>query len=120
MNEYKTKLCGKENVEYFCRTKTKEVTLQNIHSFDKKDVALGPSTPTKMEVSSSSTKSKSKGLTHKKRDILEVIKDDLAMRQIFLRKLLDNDVRDGNSCSAESASKPEIEDSQDSQDPYDL
>ena len=96
-NEYKTKLCGKENVEYFCTTKTKIVTLQNIHSFDKKDIALGPSTLKKMEVSSSSTKSKSKGLTEKQRDILEVLKYEPAIKQIFLRKLLDIDVTDDNS-----------------------
>ena len=101
-NEYETKLCGKENVEYFCITKTKKFTLQNIHSFDEKDVARGPSTQTKMEVSSSSTKSKSKGLTQKQRDILEVLKDDPAIRQISLQKLLDNDVKDDNSSSAES------------------
>ena len=55
----------KENVEYFCRIKTKKFTLQNIYSFDKKDTACGPSTGTKTKVSSSSTKSKSKGLTQK-------------------------------------------------------
>ena len=75
------------------------------------------STPTKMEVSSSSTKSKSKGLTQKQRDILEVLKDDPAIRQIFLQKLLDNDDSDDISSSAESATKPKIEDPQDSQDP---
>ena len=110
-NEYKTKLCGNENVEYFCTTKTKKSTLQNINSFDKKDVDRGPSTLTEMEVSSSFTKSKSKGLTQKQRDILEVLKDDPVIRHIFLQNLLDNDVRDGNSISAESASKPGIEDS---------
>ena len=73
-----------------------------------------------MEVSSSSTKSKSKGLTLKQRDILGVLKDDPAIRQIFLQNLLDNDVTDDNSSSAESATKPRIEDLQDSQGPYDL
>ena len=29
-NEHKTKLCGKENVEYFCKTKTKKYTLHNL------------------------------------------------------------------------------------------
>ena len=119
-NEYKTKLCGKENVEFSYRTKTKKFTLQNIHLIHKKDIACGPSTPTKMEVSSSSTKSKSKGLTQKQRDILEVLKDDPAIRQIFLQNLLDNDVTDDNSSSAKSATEPKIEDLQDSQDPYDL
>jgi len=42
--------------------KPKKYTLQNIHTFDK---ITKPSTPTKMEFSSSSTKSKSKGLTQK-------------------------------------------------------
>ena len=73
-----------------------------------------------MEVSNSSTKSISKGLTQKQRDILEVLKDDPAIKQIFLWKLLDIDVTDDNSSWAESASKPRIEGSQDSQDPYDL
>ena len=73
-----------------------------------------------MDVSSFSTKSKSKGLTQKQKDILEVLKDDPGIRQIFLQKLLDNDVTNDNSSSAESATKPIIEDLQDSQDPYDL
>ena len=102
-NEYKTKHCGKEKVEYFCRAKTKIFTLQNIHSLDKKDIARGPSTPTKIELSSSSTKSKSMGLTQNQRHILEVLKHDPVIRQIFLQKLLDNDVTDDNSSSAESA-----------------
>ena len=111
---------AKENVEYFCRTKTKKFTLQNIYSFDKKGTACGPSTGTKTKVSSSSTKSKSKGLTQKQRHILEVLKDDRAFRQIFLQNLLENDVTDDNSSSAESATKPRIEDLHDSQDRYDL
>lgn len=49
-----------------------------------------------MEVSSTSTKSKSEGLTQKQRDILKALKDDPAMRQIFLQKLLDNDDLDDN------------------------
>ena len=73
-----------------------------------------------MKVPSSSTKSKSKGLTLKQRDILGVLKDDPAIRQIFLQNLLDNDVAEDNSSSAESTTKPRIEDLQDSQDPYDL
>lgn len=73
-----------------------------------------------MEVSSTSTKSKSKGLTQKQRDILKVLKDDPAMRQIFLQKLIDNDNLDDNSTSAEFATKPRIADLQDSQNPYDL
>ena len=54
------KLCAKENVEYFYRTKTKKFTLQNIRAFNKKkEATCGPSAPTKMDVSSSPTKSKS-------------------------------------------------------------
>jgi len=91
-SEYKTKLCGKENAQYFCRTKTKNYTIQNIHTFDKiTELASKPPTPTKMEVSSSSTKSKSKEVTKKQGDILQVLKGDPAMRQVFLQKLLDND-----------------------------
>ena len=119
-NEYKTKLCGNENVDYFYRTKTKKSTLQNMHSFFKKDVDRGPPSPTKMEVSSSSTKSKSKRLTQKQRDILDVLKDDPTIKQIFWQKLLDNDVTYDNSSSTESATKPRIEDLKDSQHPYDL
>ena len=49
-NEYKTKLYGKENVEYFCKTKTKKFTLHNLHTFKKKkEVDTGPSTPVKGE-----------------------------------------------------------------------
>jgi len=44
-----------------------------------------------MEVSSSSTKSKSKEVTQKQGDILEVLKGDPPMRQVFLQKLIDND-----------------------------
>jgi len=99
--EYKTKLYGKENVEYFCRTKTKNYTVQNIHTFDKIiEPAPKPYTPTKMEVSSSSTKSKSKEVTQKQGDILEILKGDPAMRQVFFQKLLDNDDSDDDSSSA--------------------
>jgi len=56
-NEFKTKLCGKENVEYFYRNKTKKFTLHNLHTFDKqKEVATGPSTPKKNENPTTSTK----------------------------------------------------------------
>ena len=61
-NEFKTKLCGKENVEYFYRNKTKKFTLHNLHTFDKqKEVATGPSTPKKNESPTTSTKAKEKG-----------------------------------------------------------
>ena len=73
-----------------------------------------------MELSSSSTKSKSKEVTQKQGDILKVLKGDPVMRQVFLEKLLDNDDSDENSSSAESAGKPRIEDLEDSHDPYNL
>ena len=68
-NEFKTKLCGKENVEHFCKTNTKKFTLHNLHLF-RKQVQIEPSTQTKKESSSSSTKTKAKGLSQKERDLL--------------------------------------------------
>ena len=47
-NEFKTKLCGSENVEHYCRTKTKKFTLHNLHTFEVQ-VGIGPSTPWKKE-----------------------------------------------------------------------
>ena len=38
------------------------------------------------------------------------MKDDPAIRQIFLQNLLDNDITDDNPSSGESATKPKIED----------
>jgi len=73
-----------------------------------------------MEVSSSSTKSKSKEVTQKQGDILEVLKGDPAMRQVFLQKLLDNDDSDDNSSLAESATKLRIKNLEDSHDPCNL
>ena len=73
-----------------------------------------------MQVSSSSTKSKSKEVTQKQGDILKVLKGDPAMRQVFLEKLLDNDDSDDNSSSAESTTKPRIEDLEDFHDPHNL
>ena len=61
-NEFKVKLCGQENVEHFCKTKTKKFTIHNLHLFKKK-ASIEPSTPVKKEGSSSSSKSKTKGLT---------------------------------------------------------
>jgi len=37
--EYKTKLCGRENVEHFCKTTTKKFTLYNLQHFDKPKLA---------------------------------------------------------------------------------
>ena len=85
-----------------------------LHTFDKpKQVTLGLSAPAKMEISSSSTKSMTKGLTQKQREILEVLKHDLAMRQIFLQKVLDKENSDDDSSSAESSTKPKAYDLQD-------
>jgi len=33
--EYKSKLCGKENVEHFCKTNTKKFMLHNLQNFEK-------------------------------------------------------------------------------------
>jgi len=77
-NEFKTKLCGKENVEHFCKTNTKKFTLHNLHLF-RKQVQIEPSTQTKKESSSSSTKTKAKGFLQKERDLLEYLKDDPSM-----------------------------------------
>ena len=63
-NEYKTKLCCKENVEYLC--KTKKFTLHNLHTIEKKkEVGTGPSTPIKRESLTTSTKARVKGLSQK-------------------------------------------------------
>lgn len=122
-NEYKIKSCGKENVEFFCRTKTKKFTLHNLHTFVKKEIATGSSTPFKRESPSSSTKTRSRGLKQKEREILELLKDYLAMRQVFLQKIRDkkgNDSGDETVVSVESSIKPKSYDLHDSQDPYDL
>jgi len=117
-------LCGKENVEHFCKYGKRKFTLHNYHLFDK---AQAPSTPLKKEnkqekSSSSSIKSKTKGLSQKERDLLEYLKDDPSMKQIVLQKILDKQ-RQGDEdtvSSASSSSPPKPEDFQDSQDPYDF
>ena len=85
-SEFKTRLCGKENVEHFCRTNKKKFTLHNLHLFGKSKMA--PITPTKKDrkekSSSSSSKTKTKGLSQKERDLLEYLKDDPGMKQIVL------------------------------------
>jgi len=55
-------------------------------------------------------------LTH----ILEVLKDDPAVRQIFLQKLLDNEGSSDDSSLVELATKSRICALQDSEDPYNL
>ena len=67
-----------------------------------------------------STKAQAKGLSQKEREILELLKDDPGMRQIFLQKILDkaNDSDDETVSSAASSTKPNQQDYQDSQDPY--
>ena len=121
--ECKSKLCGKENVEYFWKTNTKKFTLHNLHHFEKQS-KIAPTTPTKKESSSSSTKSKTKGLTQKERDLLEYLKDDPTMRQIVLQKILykkgDSDDDETVSLVASSSPKPGDPCLQDSQDPYEL
>ena len=120
-NEYKTKLCGKENVEYFCKTKTRKFTLHNLHTFEKKEV-LGPSTPMKTNSPTTSTKARAKGLSQKENKILELLKDDPNIRQIFLQKILDraDNLDDKTVGSTSSSTKPKQDDYQDLQDPYDL
>ena len=66
--ESKTQLCGKENGDYFCKNGKRKFILHNLHLFVKSKVA--PATPAKKEVkreksSSSSTKTKAKGLSEK-------------------------------------------------------
>jgi len=123
-SDFKTRLCGKENVEYFCKTNKKKFTLQNLHLFEKSKLA--PVTPTKKDKkeksSSSSLKTKAKGLSQKERDLLEYLKDDPSMKQIVLQKILDKqgDSNDDTVSLAASSSLPKPEDLQDSQDPYDL
>ena len=87
-NEFKTKLCGSENVEHYCHTKIKKFTLHNLHTFEAQ-VGIGPSTPRKKKESpSSSSRMKNKGLSQKEKDVLEFLKDDPRIRQIFLQKIL--------------------------------
>jgi len=121
-SEFKTRLCGKENVEYFCKTNKKKFTLHNLHHFEKPQIA--PSTPTKKEKSSSSsskTKEKGKGLSQKEKDLLAYLTDDPDIKKIVLQKILDkqggSDDDDTVSSAASSAS-PKPDDLQDSQDPY--
>jgi len=123
--EFKTQLCGKENVDYFCKNGKRKFTLHNLHLFFKSKVA--PATPAKKEVkreksSSSSTKTKAKGLSQKELDLLEYLKDDPSMKQIVLQEILDKQMEsdDETVSSAASSSLPKQEDLQDSQDPYDL
>jgi hypothetical protein len=120
-NEYKTKLCSSENVEHYCRHKTKRYTLHNLHAFEAQ-TGVGPSTPQKKKESpDSSSRRKNKGLSQKEKDVLEFLKDDPAMRQIFLQKILDkaNDSDDEVSSTASNV-KQNDDMYQDSQDPYDM
>jgi len=90
-SEFKTRLCGKENVKYFCKTNKKKFTLHNLHLFEKPQIA--PATPTKKEKSSSSsskTKAKRKGLSQKEKDLLAYLKYDPDMKQIVFKKFLTN------------------------------
>ena len=110
-------------MEYFCKTKTKKVTLHNLHTFEKKkEVATDPSILIERESLTTSTKAQVKGLSKKEHEILEVLKDDPSMWQIFLQKILDktNNLDDETVSSVASSTKPNPKDYQDSQDPYDL
>ena len=57
--EFKSRLCGKENVDYFCKNEKRKFTLHNPHLFEKSKVA--PATPSKKE-----TKKKKVRLPHQK------------------------------------------------------
>jgi len=46
-SEFKTRLCGKENVDHFCKHGKRKFTLHNLDLFDK---AKAPTTPIKREV----------------------------------------------------------------------
>jgi len=85
--EFKAGLCGKENVDYFCKHGKRKFTLHNLHLFEKPKVA--PATPSKKETSSSSsTKNKARGLSQKEKNLLDYLKDDPSMKQIVLQKIL--------------------------------
>jgi len=121
-SEFKTRLCGKENIEHFCRTNKKKFTLHNLQLFEKAS-KMAPVTPTKKEKSSSSsTKTKARGLSQKEKDLLKYLKDDPNMKQIVLQKILDKqgDSDDDTVSYAASSSPPKSEDLQDSEDPYEL
>jgi len=49
-NEYITKLCSKENAEFFCIAKVKKFTLHNLHTFEKKEITTVPFTPIKRDI----------------------------------------------------------------------
>uniref|UniRef100_A0A7C8Z3P8 Uncharacterized protein n=1 Tax=Opuntia streptacantha TaxID=393608 RepID=A0A7C8Z3P8_OPUST len=74
-----------------------------------KQVKIEPSTPTKKESSSSSTKTKAKGFLQKERDLLEYLKDDPSMRQIVLQKILDKkgEFDDDETLSSATSSSPQ-------------
>jgi len=109
-------------VEHYCRTKTKKFTLHNLHIFEAKS-SIGPSSPQKKESPSSSTKTKRKGLSQKEKEVLEYLKDDPPMRQIFLQKILDKaDDSDADEVSSTASNNDNKNNDmyQDSQDPYEL
>jgi len=84
--------------------------------------AKAPATPIKKEIkqeksSSSSTKSKARGLSQKERELLEYLKDDPSMKQIVLQKILYKQIKNSDYdtvSSASSSSPPKLEDLQDS------
>ena len=96
-----------------------------MHTFEKQKEAIGPSTPQKNASPTTLTKARVKGSSQKEKEILELLKDDSNMQQIFLQKILNrtDDSDDETIDSATSFTKPQPQkhdDYQDSQDPYDL
>ena len=87
---------------------------------------MAPVTPTKKDKKeksySSSSKTKTEGLSQKERDLLEYLKDDPGMKQIALQKILDKqgDSDDDTVSSVASSTPPKPEDPQDAQDPNEL
>jgi len=122
--EFKTRLCGKENVEYFSKTNKKKFTLHSLHLFEKPQFAsTAPTKKEKSSLPSSKTKAKGKGLSQKEKDLLPYLKDDPDMKQIVLQKILDKqgDSDDDDTVSlAASSAPPNPDDLKDSQDPYKL
>jgi len=80
-------------------------------------------TPSKKEKdhrSSSSRKTKTKGLSQKEKDLLAFFRNDPEMQQEVLQKILQDNSDNDTASSAASSSPPKPEDFQDSQDPYEL
>ena len=98
-----------------------KLTLHTLHTFEAK-AGIGPSISQKKQSPPTSTKVRARGLSHKEKDILEFLKDDPHMRQIFKEKIINkkDDSDDDEVSSTASNAKPKNAMFQDSQDPYDL